>query len=85
MAKLKKVPEQKRYTIETASAEKPPKLDPLTGKRFMFTLDNKPHSGFVESKISPGVYLVRVLPDKYGYVLSVSQMGKLDVIFEPEQ
>jgi hypothetical protein len=74
----------KSNTIK-AQPEKSPKVDPLTGKRFMFTLDNKPHSAFVESKISPGVYLVRVLLDNYGYVLSVSQMGKLDVVFEPEQ
>jgi hypothetical protein len=82
VAKLKK---KAAKSTAATTAEKPPKVDPLVGKTFTFTRDGKAYFGKVESRVSPTSFLVRLLPDGYGYVLSASHMAKLDVVFEPDK
>jgi hypothetical protein len=65
--------------------DKSPKVDPLIDQPFTFTLNGNAHCGKVEARVSPTSYLVRVEPDGYGYVLSCSNMAKLDFVFEPKK
>ena len=74
MAK-KRLPQAEKKNIKT---------DPLVGREFTFTRDGKEHFGTVEARVSQTSYLVSLKPDGYSYVLPVSNMTKLDVVFEPK-